>query len=337
MGKFGYKTRSMAIDGKKLLEVEQLEVVFDTRDGEVKAVNKLDFSMQSGETLAIVGESGSGKSQTALAIMKLLAANGEARGAARFYGRNLLEMTATEINEVRGEHIAMIFQDPTSSLNPYMTIEEQMLEVLMRHRKLSRKEARLRVLEMLTQVDIPDPQRRIRQYPHEYSGGMQQRVLIAMGLLCQPELLIADEPTTALDVTVQDQIKRLMRELKEKFNTSILLITHDLGVVAGLADKVLVMYAGQLVESAPVDEIFYRPRHPYTAALLKAVPRLDQVGDYDMHPIPGNPPNLLSLPEGCPFRNRCDKAHDACKQMPEVREVAPGHQLRCFLDGSALK
>ncbi|MCF6264575.1 MAG: ATP-binding cassette domain-containing protein [Xanthomonadales bacterium] len=293
--------------------------------------------MQSGETLAIVGESGSGKSQTALAIMKLLAANGEARGAARFYGRNLLEMTATEINEVRGEHIAMIFQDPTSSLNPYMTIEEQMLEVLMRHRKMSRKDARLRVLEMLTQVDIPDPQRRIRQYPHEYSGGMQQRVLIAMGLLCQPELLIADEPTTALDVTVQDQIKRLMRELKEKFNTSILLITHDLGVVAGLADKVLVMYAGQLVESAPVDEIFYRPRHPYTAALLKAVPRLDQVGDYDMHPIPGNPPNLLNLPKGCPFRNRCEMAFDACKQMPQVREVVPGHRLRCFLDGDALK
>ncbi|MCF6224956.1 MAG: ATP-binding cassette domain-containing protein [Xanthomonadales bacterium] len=327
----------MAVKGKKLLEVEQLEVVFNTRDGEVKAVNKLDFSMQSGETLAIVGESGSGKSQTALAIMKLLAANGKTRGAARFYGRNLLEMTATEINEVRGEHIAMIFQDPTSSLNPYMTIEEQMLEVLMRHRKMSRKDARLRVLEMLTQVDIPDPERRIRQYPHEYSGGMQQRVLIAMGLLCQPELLIADEPTTALDVTVQDQIKRLMRELKEKFNTSILLITHDLGVVAGLADKVLVMYAGQLVESAPVDEIFYRPRHPYTAALLKAVPRLDQVGDYDMHPIPGNPPNLLKLPKGCAFRNRCEMAFDACAQMPEVREVAPGHKLRCFLDGGALK
>jgi len=330
------KPRTMAKPGKTLLEVEQLEVLFKTRDGVVSAVNKLDFSMESGETLAIVGESGSGKSQTALAIMKLLAENGEARGSAKFYGRNLLEMTATEINEVRGEHIAMIFQDPTSSLNPYMTIEEQMLEVLVRHRQMSRKDARLRVLEMLTQVDIPDPERRIRQYPHEYSGGMQQRVLIAMGLLCQPELLIADEPTTALDVTVQDQIKRLMRELKEKSNTSILLITHDLGVVAGLADKVLVMYAGQLVECAPIDEIFYRPRHPYTVALLKAVPRLDHVGDYDMHPIPGNPPNLLNLPTGCPFRTRCAEAHDACHEMPAVREVVPGHSLRCHLDGGAL-
>lgn len=337
MPQFKFKTKSMAKPGKTLLKVEQLEVLFNTRDGQVRAVNKLDFSMESGETLAIVGESGSGKSQTALAIMQLLAENGEARGCASFYGRNLLEMTATEINEVRGEHIAMIFQDPTSSLNPYMTIEEQMLEVLVRHRQMSRKDARLRVLEMLTQVDIPDPERRIRQYPHEYSGGMQQRVLIAMGLLCQPELLIADEPTTALDVTVQDQIKRLMRELKEKSNTSILLITHDLGVVAGLADKVLVMYAGQLVECASVDDIFYRPRHPYTTALLKAVPRLDHVGDYDMHPIPGNPPNLLSLPTGCPFRTRCSEAFDACSEMPAVREVVPGHELRCHLDGGVLK
>ena len=330
-------SKSMAKPGKMLLEVEQLEVMFNTRDGLVHAVNKLDFKMVGGETLAIVGESGSGKSQTALAIMKLLASNGETRGSAKFYGRNLLQMTATEINEVRGEHIAMIFQDPTSSLNPYMTIEEQMLEVLLHHRKMPRKDARLRVLEMLTQVDIPDPERRMRQYPHEYSGGMQQRVLIAMGLLCQPDLLIADEPTTALDVTVQDQIKRLMRELKEKSNTSILLITHDLGVVAGLADKVLVMYAGQLVERASVDEIFYRPRHPYTAALLKAVPRLDQVGDYDMHPIPGNPPNLSNLPAGCPFRNRCSFAFDACAEMPEIREIGTDHSLRCHLDGEPLK
>lgn len=330
-------SKSMAKPGKILLEVEQLEVLFNTRDGLVHAVNKLDFKMVGGETLAIVGESGSGKSQTALAIMKLLASNGETRGSAKFYGRNLLQMTATEINEVRGEHIAMIFQDPTSSLNPYMSIEEQMLEVLLRHRQMSRKDARLRVMEMLTQVDIPDPERRMQQYPHEYSGGMQQRVLIAMGLLCQPDLLIADEPTTALDVTVQDQIKRLMRELKEKSNTSILLITHDLGVVAGLADKVLVMYAGQLVERAAVDEIFYRPRHPYTAALLKAVPRLDKVGDYDMHPIPGNPPNLSNLPPGCPFRNRCSLAFDACVEMPEIRELGEDHSLRCHLDGSPLK
>ena len=314
-----------------ILEVEQLEVLFKTRDGVVRAVNKLDFTIASGETLAIVGESGSGKSQTALAIMRLLARNGETRGAAMFASKNLLQMTATEINEVRGEHIAMIFQDPTSSLNPYMTIEEQMLEVLQRHRQMSRKQAKQRVLEMLSLVDIPDPERRLRQYPHQYSGGMQQRVLIAMGLLCQPDLLIADEPTTALDVTVQDQIKRLMRELKEKSNTSILLITHDLGVVAGLADTVMVMYAGRMMEYAPVDEIFYRPRHPYTKALLKAVPRLDTVGDYDMHPIPGNPPNLLKLPAGCPFRDRCEEAHDACMQIPEITEVGPGHQLRCHL------
>lgn len=320
---------------QNILEVEKLEVLFKTRDGVVHAVNSLDFTIAAGETLAIVGESGSGKSQTALAIMKLLARNGEARGSALFGGKNLLEMTATEINEVRGEHIAMIFQDPTSSLNPYMTIEEQMIEVLDRHRKMTRKEAKKRVLDMLSLVDIPDPERRLRQYPHEYSGGMQQRVLIAMGLLCQPDLLIADEPTTALDVTVQDQIKRLMRELKEKSNTSILLITHDLGVVAGLADSVMVMYAGRMMEYAPVDEIFYRPQHPYTQALLKAVPRLDQVGDYDMHPIPGNPPNLLNLPSGCPFRDRCAKAYDACGQMPEVSEVGPGHQLRCHLGATS--
>ncbi len=319
---------------QNILEVEQLEVIFKTRDGIVQAVNSLDFSIAAGETLAIVGESGSGKSQTALAIMQLLAKNGEAKGMVRFGSKNLLEMTATEINEIRGEHIAMIFQDPTSSLNPYMTIEKQMLEVLERHRKMSRKEAKERVLEMLSLVDIPDPERRLRQYPHEYSGGMQQRVLIAMGLLCQPDLLIADEPTTALDVTVQDQIKRLMRELKEKSNTSILLITHDLGVVAGLADKVMVMYAGRMMEYAPVDEIFYRPRHPYTQALLKAVPRLDQPGDYDLHPIPGNPPNLSNLPAGCPFRGRCSQAYDACIQMPEVTEVGEGHQLRCHLGES---
>ncbi len=316
---------------QNILEVEKLEVLFKTRDGVVHAVNSLDFTIAAGETLAIVGESGSGKSQTALAIMKLLARNGEARGSALFGGKNLLKMTATEINEIRGEHIAMIFQDPTSSLNPYMTIEEQMVEVLDRHRKMTRKEAKKRVLEMLSLVDIPDPERRLRQYPHEYSGGMQQRVLIAMGLLCQPDLLIADEPTTALDVTVQDQIKRLMRELKEKSNTSILLITHDLGVVAGLADSVMVMYAGRMLEYAPVDEIFYRPQHPYTQALLKAVPRLDQVGDYDMHPIPGNPPNLLNLPSGCPFRDRCSQAYDACGEMPKVSTVGPGHQLRCHL------
>ncbi len=329
----GYQASTGTIE-MSLLEVRNLTVSFDTPEGEVHAVNGIDFSLEPGETLAVVGESGSGKSQTALSLLGLLAENGRAVGEARYRGRDLLSMTATELNEIRGEQIAMIFQDPMTSLNPYMSIEQQMLEVLYRHRRMKKAEARERAVEMLRQVQIPDPEQRIRQYPHEYSGGMQQRVMIAMGLLCEPDLLIADEPTTALDVTVQHQISRLMRHLRTNSNTAILLITHDLGVVAGLCDKVLVMYAGQVMEFGSVEDIFYRPQHPYTRGLLRSVPRLDRGDESGMHAIPGNPPNLLELPAGCPFRDRCESAFESCVQMPPLEQLPGGGLKRCHLEAA---
>jgi len=315
-----------------LLDVKNLEVRFSTPDGDVKAVNGVDFSIEEGETLGIVGESGSGKSQTAIAILGLLAENGTASGEALFLGRDLLSMNSSELNEVRGDNIAMIFQDPMTSLNPYMTIEQQMVEVLHRHRGMDRKQARARAIEMLSLVRITDPERLIRQYPHEYSGGMQQRVMIAMGLLCSPALLIADEPATALDVTVEIQIKNLMRDIREKSNMAVLLISHDLGIVAGSCDRVIVMYAGLVMEYGTVEDIFYRPRHPYTLGLLRSVPRLDKAEEEQMQTIPGNPPNLLDLPEGCPFRERCEFAFDACSSLPGLTEAAPGQFKRCHLD-----
>lgn len=315
-----------------LLEVRNLEVWFTTPDGDVKAVNGVDFSLETGETLGIVGESGSGKSQTAIAILGLLAENGSATGQAIFHGRDLLAMTAAELNEVRGDKIAMIFQDPMTSLNPYMTIEQQMVEVLHRHRGMNNKQARARAIEMLRLVSIADPERLIRQYPHEYSGGMQQRVMIAMGLLCSPELLIADEPATALDVTVEIQIKNLIREIREKSNMAVLLISHDLGFVAGSCDNVIVMYAGRVMEYGSVEDIFYRPQHPYTLGLLRSVPRLDRADEDQMQTIPGNPPNLLEMPEGCPFQERCEFAFEACSVMPALSKVGPGQYKRCHLD-----
>lgn len=315
-----------------LLEVKDLDVDFETYDGEVHAVTKLNFSIDAGDALAIVGESGSGKTQSMMAVMNLLAENGKASGKALFKGEDLMQMNVADLNKRRGKEIAMIFQDPMTSLNPYLKIEKQMIEVVMHHQGLSKSEARAHAIEMLRAVRIPDPERRIRQYPHEYSGGMRQRIMVAMGLLCQPDLLIADEPTTALDVTVQAQISQLMTELRAKSNTAIILITHDLGVVAGLCDRVLVMYAGQAVECGTVEQIFYRPKHPYTKGLLKSVPRLDQPGDTELEAIPGNPPNLLSLPEGCRFRERCPKAHDACREAPPMQLDEQGHAWRCFLD-----
>ena len=280
-----------------LLTVSDLEVSFDTPEGVVKAVNGMGFEVKAGETLAIVGESGAGKSQLVMAIMGLLAENGSASGKAEFQGRDLMQMTPQELNGIRGRHIAMIFQDPMTSLNPYLTIEKQMVEVVMHHQGLRRDEARAHAVEMLRAVRIPDPEERIRQYPHEYSGGMRQRVMIAMGLLCQPDLLIADEPSTALDVTVQAQITQLVGELSAKTNMAVILITHDLAVVAEICDRVVVMYAGEIVESGSSEDIFYRPLHPYTQGLLASVPRLDRVDD-ELHAIPGNPPNLLDLPTG---------------------------------------
>lgn len=318
-----------------LLEIKDLDVRFDTPEGEVKAVNKLNVSIDAGDTLAIVGESGSGKTQAVMSVMGLLAENGHASGQALFKGEDLLQMSTAELNTHRGREIAMIFQDPMTSLNPYLRIEKQMIEVVRHHKGLDKVEARAQAVEMLRAVRIPDPERRMRQYPHEFSGGMQQRVMVAMGLLCEPDLLIADEPTTALDVTVQSQITHLMNALRKKSNTAIILITHDLGVVAGLCDRVLVMYAGEAVECGSVEQIYYDPKHPYTQGLLKSVPRLDQPLVREMHAIPGNPPNLLALPEGCKFRDRCPRAFEACKKEPPMQLDEDQHAFRCFLGASS--
>lgn len=316
---------------KALLEVSNFEVKFDTPEGEVKAVNGMSFDVNEGETLAIVGESGAGKSQMVLAFMGLLAENGSASGEARFRGQDLLKMTAKELNGIRGRHIAMIFQDPMTSLNPYLSIESQMTEVVMHHQGLGREEARAHAVEMLRAVRIPDPEERIRQYPHEYSGGMRQRVMIAIGLLCEPELLIADEPSTAVDVTVQAQITDLISEIRKETRMSLILITHDLAAVAEISDRIIVMYAGEAVETGGVDDIFYRPQHPYTRGLLASVPRLDRESDDELQAIPGNPPNLLELPSGCRFRDRCTEASDACFNPPPVWVSDDGRMSRCVL------
>lgn len=314
-----------------LLKVKNLEVAFDTPDGEVKAVNGMAFELAEGETLAIVGESGAGKSQMVLAFMGLLAENGHVTGEALFRDRDLLKMKPRELNEIRGKHIAMIFQDPMTSLNPFLTIEKQMAEVVMHHQGLRRDEAREHAVEMLRAVRIPDPEERIKQYPHEYSGGMRQRVMIAIGLLCEPEILIADEPSTALDVTVQAQITELVSELRKQTRMSLILITHDLAAVAEIADRIIVMYAGEAVETGSVDDIFYRPQHPYTRGLLASVPRLDRASDDELQAIPGNPPNLQDLPEGCRFRDRCTEAMDQCVNRPPVWAAEDGRTSRCFL------
>ena len=317
-------TLPAAAPDAKLLRVQDLSVQFKTNDGLVYAVNNLNFELGRGQTLGIVGESGSGKSQTVLAMMGLLARNGTASGQVLHHGRNLLALSPSELNAVRGDRIAMIFQDPMTSLNPYLSVERQMTEVLELHRGMNRRQARVRAIELLDAVKIPDAKRRIDFYPHEFSGGMRQRVMIAMALLCEPEVLIADEPTTALDATVQAQITVLLRELQRDFGTAIVLITHDLGVVAGLCDDVMVMYGGRVMEHASADDIFHRPSHPYTRGLLAALPRLDTTADA-LVSIPGNPPNMNALPPGCPFSPRCRYAIDAClATMPPLVRRDPG-------------
>ncbi|KAA9001819.1 oligopeptide ABC transporter ATP-binding protein OppD [Affinibrenneria salicis] len=311
-----------------LLDVSGLQVSFATPEGEVTAVNALSFTLERGETLGIVGESGSGKSQTAYALMGLLAANGRISGSARFDGRQILNLPERQINQLRAREIAMIFQDPMTALNPWLRVGDQLMEVLMLHRRLSKRDAFAEAVRMLDAVRMPEARKRMRMYPHEFSGGMCQRVMIAMSLLCHPRLLIADEPTTALDVTVQAQIMALLNELKREFNTAIILITHDLGVVAGSCDKVLVMYAGRTMEYGPTAEIFYRPSHPYAIGLLNAVPRLDDAMGR-LTAIAGNPPNLLHLTAGCPFKPRCPHAMAQCDEAPPLRDFGAGRLRAC--------
>jgi oligopeptide transport system ATP-binding protein len=316
-----------------LLEVSHLDTRFDTPEGEVKAVGDVSFAIAEGETVGVVGESGSGKTQVFLTIMGLLASNGRASGSARFRATELIGMRAQDLNRIRGSRIAMIFQDSMTSLNPYLRISRQMTEVLVTHRGLSERAARTQAIAMLDRVRIPEARRRFDMYPHEFSGGMRQRVMIAMALLCQPDLLIADEPTTALDVTIQAQILDLLRELKRDSNTAIVMITHALGVVAGLCDRVLVMYGGRIVEDAPVRDIFYDPQHPYTHGLLRSTPRLDERTGAELRTIPGQPPNLQRLPPGCAFHERCAWPFDRCLvEEPAVRSIGARRCKACHLE-----
>ncbi len=315
-----------------VLAVEHLTTRFATPDGEVAAVSDVSFEVDGGESVGVVGESGSGKTQAFLSVMGLLARNGRCTGSARFGGRELLGLPARQLNRVRGVKIAMIFQDPMTSLNPHLKIARQMTEVLTEHRGLGEQAARQRSLELLDRVGIPAARQRIDLYPHEFSGGMRQRVMIATALLCEPELLIADEPTTALDVTVQEQILELLQQLRRELGMAIVLITHDLGVVAGLADRVLVMYAGRIVEQGPVQAIFDDPGHPYTLGLLRSMPRLDAATAGELVAIAGQPPNLQALPAGCAFRERCGFAFERCALRPELRAFAPGRRKACHLE-----
>ena len=312
-----------------LLRVRDLRVSFETPDGTVHAVNGVDLAVQAGGALAVVGESGSGKSQIMLAIMGLLAPNGTAVGSVEFEGAQLLALDEAAFNRIRASRIGMVFQDPMTSLNPYMRISEQMTEVLTVHRDMSRREALSEAVRLLDAMEVPEARARIGMYPHEFSGGMRQRVLIAMALLCRPRLLIADEPTTALDVTVQAQIMRLLAEVRAESGTAVILVTHDVGVVAGSCDEMVVLYGGRVMESGPVDRMFAAPRHPYTRGLLEAVPRLDR-DDESLPAIPGDPPSMSRLPAGCPFAARCPRTEERClRERPELEVHAPNRRVSC--------
>jgi len=317
-----------------LLSIDNLHVEFRTDDGVVRAVDGVSFDVAAGETLGIVGESGSGKSVANLAVMGLIPQppGRITKGRAMLGGRDLLTLDQRQLRSVRGREIAMIFQDPMTSLNPFLTVAEQMTEVTRLHLNHSRKEALDHAVGMLGRVGLPSPERRVCDYPHQLSGGMRQRVMIAMALSCRPDVLIADEPTTALDVTIQAQILDLMRELQRAQETAIVLVTHDLGVVAGMCHRVAVMYAGRFVEEAPVDELFARPKHPYTLGLLESIPRLDEARESELTPIAGQPPHLVDLPPGCPFRPRCRFAVERCAQENPPLEGERGHRKACWVD-----
>ena len=314
-----------------LLEVKNLKTIFRLKKGVVNAVDNISFSIDKGEILAIVGESGSGKSVTSLSIMGLIQDPGKVVGGELlFKGEDLRKKSEKQMQKIRGDEISMIFQEPMTSLNPVYKIKDQMMESIMTHMKLSREEARKRAIEMLKLVGIPSPEKRIYEYPYQMSGGMRQRVMIAMALSCHPELLIADEPTTALDVTIQAQILDLLYDLRKKLNMAVLLITHDLGVVAEAADRVIVMYCGRIVEEASVQDIFESPKHPYTIGLLQSIPKLDDDRDR-LYMIKGMVPNPLAMPKGCAFSDRCEKCMDRCKeQVPALTKIGQ-NQVRCFL------
>jgi oligopeptide transport system ATP-binding protein len=318
-----------------LLEVNGLKTQFFTQDGVVKAVDGVTWYVNEGETLGIVGESGCGKSVSVLSVMRLIPQppGKIVEGEVIFDGVDLLKMSDDDIRRVRGNKIAMIFQDPMTSLNPVLTIGRQIGEALELHMDMNKEEARKRSAELLSMVGIPEAEMRLDDYPHQFSGGMRQRAMIAMGLACNPRLLIADEPTTALDVTIQAQIVELVKRLRDEIGMAIIWITHDLGVVAGLADRMMVMYAGHAVEEAPVKEVYGDPRHPYTIGLLGSLPRLDELREDRLTSIEGLPPDLIALPPGCPFEPRCVYAIDKCREVrPELEPVAPRHRIACWVD-----
>lgn len=319
---------------EKILDVKDLRTSFFTHVGEVKAVRGVSFSLAKGEALGIVGESGSGKSVTMMSIMKLLQENGKVVGGeVNFDGKNIKDMPEKEMEKIRGNDIGMIFQDPMTSLNPVFTVGQQLTEPLIKHRKISKKEAEKLAVDMLNLVGIPSPEQRMKQYPHEFSGGMRQRVMIAMALICDPKFLIADEPTTALDVTIQAQILELMKKLKNELGTAIILITHDLGVVADVCDRINVMYGGTIVEAGDVRDIFYRARHPYTWGLLGSVPNPKEIIREKLKPIEGQPPDLLNPPVGCPFAARCEYAMKLCiEKQPPLLKIGEGHSAACWLN-----
>jgi oligopeptide/dipeptide ABC transporter ATP-binding protein len=324
------------VEKRKLLEIKDLTVKFFTEDGTVNAVERVSFDIEKEETLGVVGESGCGKSVTALSVMRLLPSPPAkiTSGKILFEGEDLLSKSEAEMRRIRGNLISMVFQEPMTSLNPVFTIGHQISEAIVLHQKLSKKEARERAIEMLRLVGIPNPEKRYWEYPHQLSGGMRQRVMIAMALSCSPKLLIADEPTTALDVTIQAQILDLIERLKEKVGMSVLMITHDLGVIAEMAKRVVVMYAGQVVEESPCEDIFENPLHPYTAGLLKSIPKLEGKKSR-LHVIEGNVPNPLNFPSGCRFHPRCFEAKKICgEKMPSLVEVEGNRKVRCFMRGS---
>lgn len=316
-----------------LLSVNDLKVSFHTKEGENQALRGISFNIYPGETIGIVGESGSGKSVTAKAILSLITPPGRIwNGDIHFRGQSLTALSPKQWRKIRGKQIAMIFQDPMTSLNPVKKIGDQMIEIIRRHRGMNKQEAQAEAIKQLEQVGIAQAEARLHQYPHQFSGGMRQRVMIAIALACQPELIIADEPTTALDVTIQSQILFLLKQLKEHSDTTIALITHDLGIVAQICTRVIVMYGGMIMEEGLVEDIFYRPHHPYTQGLLRSLPKRSEGFKERLIPIEGSPPDLLHPPSGCPFMERCPQAHERCATLPPVYDLSESHHSMCWLD-----